>query len=346
MRLWYIISDIHGNYRALRNLLLHARLIDESNQWVGGEACLFFLGDYITSGPDSKQVIDLIRSLDRQIPDQVIALLGNHELFLLRTVHDKRHRQEWLANPANPEDWQTIASWAKTNEELDNSLRRLHIEPLSTRTIAEIYQAAAKSDPDSDSLLQRATQQWRLNQPYFTADLRNAWNLFLRIIEADGTLEWIEGLPVAHRAKEWGLFHAGPPIGFEGSIDDLNNQFDALRRAGSFEHPLLVSDSSLNSPVGTRRWWENASQVELLFDQFEIERSAFGHDPKAIESRGILGSVWDKAVSTDPYMRGNIEGMIRIRNSCVDAIYTDAAISILQDIYPQRTFATVNRLID
>ena len=342
MRLWYIISDIHGNYRAFRNLLLHAQLIDESNQWIGGEACLFLLGDYVTSGPGSKQVIDLIRSLECQVPNQVIALLGNHELLLLRAIHEKDHCQAWLTNP---EHWQTIASWAGANEELDNSLRHLHIEPLSTQAIAEIYQAVARSEPDSDSLIQYATQQWRLNHSHFTSDLWEGWSLFLRTIEADGTLEWIEGLPVAHRAKEWGLFHAGPPIGFEGGIDDLNNQFDALRRAGSFEHPLLASDSSLTSPVGTRRWWEDASQMELLFNQFEIERCAFGHDPKAIEPRGILGSVWDKAVSTDPHMRGNIEGMIRIRNSCVDVIYTDAAISILQDIYPQRTFFRVNRLI-
>ena len=342
MRLWYIISDIHGNYRAFRNLLLHARLIDESNQWIGGEARLFLLGDYVTSGPGSKQVIDLIRALERQVPDQVVALLGNHELLLLRAVHEKRHRQAWLTNP---EHWQTIASWARANEELDNLLQHLHIKPLSTQAIAAIYQAVAKSDPDSDSLIQYATQRWRFNHPAFTSDLCGAWSLFLRIIESDGTLGWIEELPVAYREEEWGFFHAGPPIGFEGSIDDLNDQFDALRQAGSFEHPLLASDGSWNSPVSTRRWWEDASQAELLFNQFEIERCAFGHDPKGIEPRGILGSVWNKAVSTDPYMRGNIEGMIQIRGNCVDAIYTDSAVSILQDIYPQRTFSTVTRLI-
>ena len=342
MRLWYIISDIHGSYRAFRNLLLHAQLIDDSNRWIGEEARLFLLGDYVTSGPDSKQVIDLIQSLECQAPDRVVALLGNHELLLLRAVHDKYHRQTWLTNP---EHLQTVASWAGANEALANSLRRLQIEPLSTQTIAEIYQAVAKSDPDADLLIPHATQRWRFNHPHFTSDLWEAWSLFLRTIEADGTLEWIEGLPVAYRAEEWGLFHAGPPVGFDGDIDDLNDQFDVLRRAGSFEHPLLTSDGSLNSPVGTRRWWEDVSQVELLFNQFEIERCAFGHDPKAIEPRGIVGSVWNRAVSTDPYMRGHIEGMIRIDGSYVDAIYTDAAILILQDIYPQRTFCPVSRLI-
>ena len=340
MRLWYIISDIHGSYQAFRNLLLHAQLIDESNQWIGGEACLFLLGDYVTSGPRSKQVIDLIRALEGQAPNQVIALLGNHELLLLRAVHVEHHRQEWLTNP---EHWQTITAWAAANEELGNLLRLLQIDPLSTGAIAEIYQATAKSDPNSDSLIQRATQRWRLDHPAFTA---NAWRLFLRTIEEDGTLEWIEGLSVAHRTEEWGFFHAGPPIGFDGGIDDLNSQFDALQRGGRFDCPLLAPNHLLTSPVGTRRWWEEPSQVELLFDQFEIERCAFGHDPKAIEPRGILGSVWNRAVSTDSYMRGNIEGMIRISDNCADAIYTHAGISILQDIYPQRTFFTVNRLIN
>lgn len=343
MRLWYIISDIHGSYPAFRNLLLHAELIDENSQWIGGEARLFLLGDYVTSGPGSKQVIDLIRSLEGQAPNQIIALLGNHELLLLRAVHVEHHLQEWLTNP---EHWQTITSWAEANEELGNLLRLLQIDPLSTGAIAEIYQATAKSDPDSDSLIQRVTQRWRLDQPAFTANLWEAWHLFLRTIEEDGTLEWIEGLPVAHRTEEWGFFHAGPPIGFDGGIDDLNSQFDALRRGGRFDCPLLAPNHLLTSPIGTRRWWEEASQVELLFDQFEIERCAFGHDPKAIEPRGILGSVWNRAVSTDSYMRGNIEGMIRISDNCADAIYTHAGISILQDIYPQRTFFTVNRLIN
>ena len=342
MRLWYIISDIHGSYQAFRNLLLHAELIDENSQWIGGEARLFLLGDYVTSGPGSKQVIDLIRSLEGQVPNQIITLLGNHELLLLRAVHAEHHRQEWLTNP---EHWQTITSWAETNEELENLLRLLQIDPLSTQAIAEIYQRTAKSDPDSDLLIQRVTQRWQLNHSSLTTNLWAAWDLFLRIIEEDGTLEWIEGLPVAHRIEEWGFFHAGPPIGFDGGIDDLNNQFDVLRRGGSFAHPLLAANGSLTSPVGTRRWWEKSSQMELLFNQFEIERCAFGHDPKAIEPRGVLGSVWNKAVSTDSYMRACIEGMVRIHDNCTDAVYTEAAISILQDLYPQRTFSKTDRLI-
>ena len=142
---------------------------------VGRHVC-FSLEITSQAGRDSKQVTDLIRSLEYQAPDQVVALLGNHELLLLRAVHDKYHREAWLTNPEN---WQTIASWAAAaNEELDNSLQRLHIDPLSTQTIAEIYQAAAKSDPDSDSLIPHATQRWRFNHPHFTSNLWEAWSRF------------------------------------------------------------------------------------------------------------------------------------------------------------------------
>jgi hypothetical protein len=37
--------------------------------------------------------------------------------------------------------------------------------------------------------------------------------------------------------------------------------------------------------------------------------------------------------------------MIRICGPCAAVIYTNSAISILQDIYPQRTFLTAKTLI-
>ena len=341
-RLWYIISDIHGSYDACRNLLAHAQLIDQNNQWMGGKAQLFLLGDYVTTGPSSRQVIDLIRSLERQAPDQIVALLGNHELLLLRAVHDGRYRQEWLANP---EHWQTIASWSGSNEDLDDLLRYLQIDPISAGAFAQIYQAVATTGKDSGSWIRRATRQWTLNPPAFSAHVWRAWRLFLRAIEEDGTLAWIEQLPVAYRQDEWGFFHAGPPVGFGGSVDDLNAQFNRLLRARRFDHPLLEPHRSLTSPIGTRRWWVETDQVDVLFNEFGIERCAFGHDPKAVKPRGILGQVWNKAVSTDAYMRAGIEGMIRIRGGCVDAICTDLAISILERIYPQQAFLTEERLI-
>jgi len=66
----YIVPDIHGYARTLRELLHKIGLSTHDE--------LFLLGDYINRGPDSKGVIDLILEL---IEDgfQVYPLKGNHE---------------------------------------------------------------------------------------------------------------------------------------------------------------------------------------------------------------------------------------------------------------------------
>lgn len=42
------------------------------------------MGDYVDKGPTSKQTVEFVRDLTLRFPDRVTALLGNHELELLR----------------------------------------------------------------------------------------------------------------------------------------------------------------------------------------------------------------------------------------------------------------------
>jgi serine/threonine protein phosphatase 1 len=83
------IGDIHGCAETLQALLTRIA--------PGSEDALYFLGDYIDRGPDSRGVIDTILDLiNRGIP--VHALRGNHEQLLLDSLHDRSARQTWLAN--------------------------------------------------------------------------------------------------------------------------------------------------------------------------------------------------------------------------------------------------------
>ena len=71
----WVIPDIHGCIKTLRTLVeehIRPTRYDE----------LYFLGDYIDRGPDSKGVIDYIRGLQN---DQynIMALRGNHEDFVV-----------------------------------------------------------------------------------------------------------------------------------------------------------------------------------------------------------------------------------------------------------------------
>lgn len=76
----WVIPDIHGCLNTLR------ALVDEQIKPVSSDE-LYFLGDYIDRGPDSKGVIDYIRQLQKN-GCQVTALKGNHEDFLVE-VYDE-----------------------------------------------------------------------------------------------------------------------------------------------------------------------------------------------------------------------------------------------------------------
>lgn len=84
----YAVSDIHGHLAELNAALGEAGLTDPGGAWSGGDATVWFLGDFTDRGPDGIGVIDRIRELADQAETAggtVGALLGNHELLLLGT---------------------------------------------------------------------------------------------------------------------------------------------------------------------------------------------------------------------------------------------------------------------
>ena len=93
----YALSDPHGHYDELASVLAGNRLISSTSagptkaKWTGGSATLLVLGDLIDKGEQSLEVIDLLRTLEKQAPasgGRVIVLMGNHEA-------------EFLADPRN-----------------------------------------------------------------------------------------------------------------------------------------------------------------------------------------------------------------------------------------------------
>ena len=52
--------------------------------WTNDNAKLVFMGDYVDKGPTSRQTVEFVKDLTTAFPDRVTAILGNHELELLR----------------------------------------------------------------------------------------------------------------------------------------------------------------------------------------------------------------------------------------------------------------------
>ena len=83
----FVIGDVHGCKVSLVALLKKIDLqIDDE---------LYFLGDYIDRGPDSKGVFDTIFSL-REAGHKVVCLLGNHEAMMLGALSgNKEDEYDW-----------------------------------------------------------------------------------------------------------------------------------------------------------------------------------------------------------------------------------------------------------
>lgn len=84
----WVIPDLHGCVNTVKSLvsdLIRPMRSDE----------LYFLGDYVDRGPDSKGVIDFIRSMEKD-GYNVTALKGNHEDFMVELYDaEMKSRNDW-----------------------------------------------------------------------------------------------------------------------------------------------------------------------------------------------------------------------------------------------------------
>jgi serine/threonine protein phosphatase 1 len=88
MKHLWVIPDIHGNSRTLQALIEEQIKPSRSDR-------IFFLGDYIDRGPDTRGVIDYIMHLLEDEYD-VRTLRGNHEDYLLRTYDNENVQKNFL----------------------------------------------------------------------------------------------------------------------------------------------------------------------------------------------------------------------------------------------------------
>jgi len=96
------VGDIHGNLQPLNDIL------QQIHGYCGRGETIVFLGDYIDRGPDAKGCVDAILGFRRTVEAEVVCLLGNHEDWFLRTLHDYS-RHSWLLGM---EAFDTIQSYS------------------------------------------------------------------------------------------------------------------------------------------------------------------------------------------------------------------------------------------
>ncbi len=92
-----VVSDILGEFGLFVDVLRIAKLIDDDNEWIGGEAHLVILGNIVGFGQGVLPSFDLIMELESEAEragGMVHLLLGYGEIQLL-------HRDAGIVDPAN-----------------------------------------------------------------------------------------------------------------------------------------------------------------------------------------------------------------------------------------------------
>lgn len=83
----YVIGDVHGCYKTLFKLL---KKLD-----FGMDDCVYFTGDLIDRGTNSKRVVDLAIALQRQRRAKVMR--GNHEQMLIESLSSRSIHDHWVS---------------------------------------------------------------------------------------------------------------------------------------------------------------------------------------------------------------------------------------------------------
>jgi serine/threonine protein phosphatase 1 len=90
MSLTYVIPDIHG-----RDDLLGEALAGIAAHSHGDSGVIVTIGDYVDKGPQSKQVIDRLKS---GVADgwRLVALKGNHDAMMVEALRNPAKMDSWL----------------------------------------------------------------------------------------------------------------------------------------------------------------------------------------------------------------------------------------------------------
>lgn len=101
----FVVSDIEGNFRTFRKLLVNNGVMDDKFNWTFGNGHLVLTGDFFDRGDHVTEVLWLIYSLEEKAKaagGYVHFILGNHEIMNMgndfRYVHPKYMESAVLLN--------------------------------------------------------------------------------------------------------------------------------------------------------------------------------------------------------------------------------------------------------
>lgn len=318
----YVIGDLHGDVECTKYWLDQIGLFTEEEEgkkrvWQNDKNKLLFMGDYIDKGPQSLPTVLLVKELTEQFPKYVTAIMGNHELELLKDVDITQKYGQWTTTGGKY--YQLPYATVHPAEYL-NFLTEEQKDPMDTVVVEALYNASlevygygtyrsvtfglvddnhpkAKAGSsildyitDSPMIQQIAKERLEVFQRAYTDAFQPTTDLG----------KWIQSLPILHYSHNTLFLHGG--ISSEvamlfkdvpKSIDIINNamkdfttsqeirQFIDTTQLGQIIYHLVTYRG--NHPKENQFYHtidENCDDLQNVLDQLKgVDRIAVGHTP-------------------------------------------------------------------
>ena len=248
----YVIGDLHGDVECGKYWVNRLGLVDDNNNWLQPQASLVFMGDYCDKGPYSFQTMQYVKSLTDAFPDRVTALMGNHELELLRDRHPETQIKymQLAYSSVHPQEYLNYL-------ERDVDEKDLLVVDLLINASIEVYgnrwHQSFLVAPEVDPRFKRhgITEFFEEGlRPVIKERLQEYQDSYLRAFASNTTLgRWVERLDVAH--VENGVFfcHGGISESIVEQIQSVGgvDAFNELVKTNSNDTTFLTF---LESPEG------------------------------------------------------------------------------------------------
>ena len=230
----YVIGDLHGDYKCAKYWVNKTRLVlglllseednnDDVSSWVwrDNSSTLVFMGDYIDKGPTSKQTIEFVKKLTDRFPDHVTALLGNHELQLLKDRYDyKQYGSAYFQYPyavVHPLEYLNFLDVKKEGDDLDTATDDdlLVVEALYNASL-EVYgfnayskvQFSPSNSPKHHSIVQLIPDLELRNKA--AQRLAVYQDSYINAFASNTSLgQWLQTRPVIHYTHNTLFLHGG-----------------------------------------------------------------------------------------------------------------------------------------
>ena len=131
------IGDVHGRSDLLESLI---KFIDEHSAGTRRRPRVYFLGDIVDRGPDSRGAMNIVCETLKRWPESRL-LLGNHDFMFLDALTDQRFVEDWFMRGATT----TLASYLGhsdcfTFDHLCEIKERFedHLEVLQSASLSEV----------------------------------------------------------------------------------------------------------------------------------------------------------------------------------------------------------------